>query len=382
MRHFAANYIFDGQSLIKNSLITVDTSGKIIYIGKENDALIERPKMIFYNGILSPGFVNAHCHLELSDYEKSDEKGKGLSNFVSKILSRRDLFNDQKKIQFHDQMMFNAGTNLVSDIVNTDKTINIKTNSSIKYRNFVEISGTNNSEAEKKIALSENLISRYKSSGLNATATLHSFYSVSQEILNYFLKNSIHDILSIHFLESEEELRFFQGEHNALYNCILKINRDFSSIVTNINDLYDLINGFPSTSTIILVHNVKAKTVSATDTNKYYCLCPASNLYLHNELPSSDFVYNNVNRIVVGTDSIASNTELNIFNEIKLLSYYYPELKLSELLKMITKTGAEALNENEFGNFKIGTNPGIILINNVDLINLKINNNSFTTRIM
>lgn len=382
MRHFAANYIFDGESLIKNSLITVDNSGRIIYVGKENDALIERPKMIFYNGILSPGFVNAHCHLELSDYEKSNEKGKGLSNFVSKILTRRDLFNDQKKIQFHDQMMFNTGTNLVSDIVNTDKTINIKTKSSIKYRNFVEISGTHALDAENKIAWSENLISQYKSSGLNATATLHSFYSVSLEILNHFLKNSIHDMLSIHFLESEEELRFFQGEHNALYKCILKINRDFSAIVTNINDLYDLIDSFPNTSTIILVHNVKVKTASATDTNKYYCLCPASNLYLHNELPSSDFVYNNINRIVVGTDSMASNTELNIFNEIKLLSYYYPELKLSELLKMITKTGAEALKENEFGTFKIGTNPGIILINNVDLINLKIINNSFTTRIM
>jgi len=45
MRHFAANYIFDGKSLIKNSIVSVDDSGLITFVGKENDALIERPRM-------------------------------------------------------------------------------------------------------------------------------------------------------------------------------------------------------------------------------------------------------------------------------------------------------------------------------------------------
>ncbi|MDD3859898.1 MAG: amidohydrolase family protein [Bacteroidales bacterium] len=383
MRHFAANYIFDGKSLIKNSLITVDNSNNIIYVGKENEALIERPKMIFYNGILSPGFVNAHCHLELSDYEKTDEKEKGLSHFISNIISKRNSFNDNKKIETYDKIMFDNGINLVADIVNTDKTIDIKTRSSISYLNFIEISGTNDLTIDDKITYAENLILKFKSAGLSAFATLHAFYSASQKLYNYILNKSDNNILSIHFLESEEELNFFQGEHNSLYHYILSINPDFTKLVNNISNLFDLIDSFPDTATIILVHNVKTnKTNFKTDKNKYYCLCPASNLFLHNELPSSDFVYNNLDRIIVGTDSIASNTELDVFREIKILSQKYQDLKLIELLQMITSTASDALNNSEFGRFAVGTKPGIILINNIDLINLKIKDQSYITRIV
>ena len=57
MRHFAANYIFDGEKLIKNAFISLDKNGIIKYISEENQALKEKPFMSFYNGILSPGFI-------------------------------------------------------------------------------------------------------------------------------------------------------------------------------------------------------------------------------------------------------------------------------------------------------------------------------------
>lgn len=384
MRHFAANYIFDGESFIKNSFLSIDDSGKIIYIGKENEALIEKPRMIFYNGILSPGFVNAHCHLELSDYEKTDEKGKGLSHFISNVISKRYSFNDKNKIQTYDKIMFDNGINLVADIVNTDRTIDVKTKSCISYVNFVEISGTNDLTFIDNISHAEKLMAKYKSAGLSSFATLHAFYSASQKLFNYISQNSYNNLLSIHFLESDEEEGFFKGEHNYLYNCIYKINPNFSPLANEISDLYKLILSFSEAKRIILVHNVKADySKCLADTNYYYCLCPESNLYLHDELPNSDFVYNNINRIIVGTDSLASNTELNVFNEIKLLSHYYPKLSLRVLLKMITKIGAEALNKTEFGKFEVGNSPpGIILINNIDLASLTINNKSSITRIM
>ncbi|MDL2261985.1 hypothetical protein LJC11_00595 [Bacteroidales bacterium OttesenSCG-928-I21] len=57
--NLAANYLFDGSELIKNSFVAVDNASAITYIGKKNEALIERPRMIFYNGIISPNFTIA-----------------------------------------------------------------------------------------------------------------------------------------------------------------------------------------------------------------------------------------------------------------------------------------------------------------------------------
>lgn len=81
MRHFAAHYIFDGETLIKNSFITVGESGIIKYISKRDEGLIERPRMIFFNGIICPSFITINNVLEekrnvLSDIKSFSKKNE------------------------------------------------------------------------------------------------------------------------------------------------------------------------------------------------------------------------------------------------------------------------------------------------------------------
>lgn len=57
MRHFAANYVFDGKNFVRNACISFDASGKLLSVGKENSGLVERERMIFYNGVLCPFFI-------------------------------------------------------------------------------------------------------------------------------------------------------------------------------------------------------------------------------------------------------------------------------------------------------------------------------------
>lgn len=83
MPHFAANLIFDGQKFIKNAYISVDGDGIINYVSNEGEALIEKHGLSFYNGILCPGFVNSHCHLELSSDTPYNYKEKVLANLLN-----------------------------------------------------------------------------------------------------------------------------------------------------------------------------------------------------------------------------------------------------------------------------------------------------------
>jgi cytosine/adenosine deaminase-related metal-dependent hydrolase len=78
------------------------------------------------------------------------------------------------------------------------------------------------------------------------------------------------------------------------------------------------------------------------------------------------FVQNNLN-VVIGTDSLASNHQLSILEELKTISKNFPEIETETLLKWATINGARALQmESDLGSFEKGKTPGILLIENVD----------------
>ena len=95
MRKISANYIFPISSKpLKNGILELDDSGKIINIIDTKGDLKESAGLEFYNGILVPGFVNTHSHLELSDLkEKIEEKGNKIT-----IGTGSSSSNDQQSV--------------------------------------------------------------------------------------------------------------------------------------------------------------------------------------------------------------------------------------------------------------------------------------------
>lgn len=383
MHHFAANYIFDGDKLIKNAFVSVDDNGVIKYISNENEALTERPFMMFLNGILCPGFVNAHCHLELSDINKNDVNTDGLGNFITSMIKLRSRQKETKKIKAADDIMFLKGVNLCGDIVNTTDTIEIKENSKIKYLNFIEQSGIDERNSDERFTQALELANIFNEKNLKNSIVPHSFYSVSNKLLNRIAEKCNDKTISIHFLESQEEFDLFQNQSENLYLKLKSIFPSYEPRIKSIAELYEKLNLLESARNMILVHNVKAESkYFSNSTNVSFCLCPSSNLKLHSELPSKEFVYANRNRLVVGTDSLASTDKLDIWDEIKIIAENYSELSFVELLKIITSNGAEALGFNDFGRLKCETSPGLVLICDADLQSLKPGKNSYIKRIL
>jgi cytosine/adenosine deaminase-related metal-dependent hydrolase len=121
---------------------------------------------------------------------------------------------------------------------------------------------------------------------------------------------------------------------------------------------------------MILVHNVNTSRedlewiLTTRDLPElFWCLCPNANLYINGQLPDLDLLQDYNCKIVIGTDSLASNSRLNILEEIKTLQENFPTLSTSDLLKWSTINGAQALRiENIYGSFEAGKSPGIVNI--------------------
>ena len=99
----------------------------------------------------------------------------------------------------------------------------------------------------------------------------------------------------------------------------------------------------------------------------FFCLCPNANLYIENSLPPIELFREQQCKLVLGTDSLASNHGLDILDEIRTIQRQYPQVPLEEMLKWATLNGAEALQlDRNLGSFDKGKKPGVILIENID----------------
>ncbi|MDA3778703.1 MAG: hypothetical protein PF487_00480 [Bacteroidales bacterium] len=98
MRRISANYVFpvSGKAL-KNGIVEIDDEGIIRNIIDTHGKLNESRKLEFYNGIIVPGFVNTHCHIELSYLKNKIKKGTGLAEFIKQVAQNRNF--EKREIQ-------------------------------------------------------------------------------------------------------------------------------------------------------------------------------------------------------------------------------------------------------------------------------------------
>ncbi|MGN6533174.1 MAG: amidohydrolase family protein [Ginsengibacter sp.] len=372
---FKADYLFTGNILLNDEHVLVtDTDGKIIAIVDIKDAGEE---IGTFNGILSPGFVNAHCHLELSHLKNKIPPKTGLVDFVFKVVSERHFPEEEifESIEKAEEEMLQNGIVAVGDICNNALTLSQKIKRNLSYYNFIETSGWLPEIASARIERAKNIFQDFENEGLKASIVPHAPYSVSENLWKEMTPFFQEKTVSIHNQETAEEDLFFKeakGEFVRMFDKMKIDNSFFKPKQTGSVESY-----FPNLSvakSVILVHNTFTKQADLDFINQHknedqsisFCLCPNANLYIENTLPPADlFVKNNCN-IVLGTDSLASNYQLNILEEMKTIIKSFPEIKTETLLKWATMNGAKALQlENHFGSFEKGKKPGVVLIENV-----------------
>ncbi len=389
MYKFSANYIYLGNGeILKYGIIKLNESGVVTEIIDTKGVLKEEPSLQFYGGIIVPGFINTHCHLELSYFWNKINQHTHLWGFISDLQKQRkqtDPLNLIKAAQTADKRMKSAGIVAVADISNDNYTIEVKKNSTIKYLNLIETFSTQTHLAEKIFSKAQELQMEFETAGLEAHIVPHAPYSVSKKLFQLISENQKHEktILSIHNQETEDEDLLFKERTGNLH----KTFKDWG-----IN--FDYIEGFADSSLqytapfldknapILLVHNTFSKKEDVIFAQNHFnkvawVLCPNANLFIENQLPDLDVLTQNANLICLGTDSLASNHSLSIFDEMKTIQLHYPQISFETLVKWATSNGAKALGiENQFGSIEIGKKPGLNLISHFDFKNNKLLNNS------
>lgn len=363
MRYLTSDIIFTAcSSPIYDGVIVVDDDGKIIEV-LEHKAQIDGVKLEYFKGALCPGFINTHCHLELSHLQGQLAEKTGLPHFINSIGKTRKASQKLKleAIQLADKQMVNNGIVAVADISNTADTFGIKSNSALFYYTFIELFASDPNRADEVFERGLNLS---KVCSTPHSLTPHANYSVSLPLLDKIKKYNKGEIISIHSQETpDEDEMFLKGSGDLLSQLIAK---DFFKY-TGKTALQSTLPLLPQSS-ILLVHNTfttkedLSEALSSYD-NLYWCTCPKANLYIENKLPKyQQFIDLNA-KMTIGTDSLASNDTLCILEEMKTIQSYVP---LEILVEWACKNGAEFLGLAAFGTFEKSKMPGVNYINHIE----------------
>lgn len=375
----AAEYLYtlDRPEPIRNGFVEYTPEGVVTAVGISEDPSKEE---IFLEGAITPGFVNTHCHVELSYMWKLFRKGTGMAGFIDQINALRDTKPLQEKIadiRHWMDLMWERGVSAMADISNCDDSFAIKRESPMYTRTFLEVFGTEPEDCESVMEGVMKLKEKADAMGLDAAPTPHACYTMSPELLTAVSAEGLKSgFLSYHSEETDEEEDMIKYGKGAMWDN-RKAARMSVPPVTGKSSLLYFIDRLrkahpaPFDEHILLVHEVcmdqeGIDAVKEVMRHPYVALCPCSNIFIHNALPPVDLMRRNGLKITVGTDSLSSNDDLDMVRELYCLQAAFKDLPLGELLTWACANGAEFLGkEKTLGTIGIGKCPGLVFIDNL-----------------
>lgn len=406
---FKADKLFDGYRFLDDDKVLItDKEGVIQDIVSENQA---GDDVKYFSGILTPGFINCHCHLELSHLKNVIPPHTGLIEFLCSVVTKREAspelrsqpsqdsvaseegaFEDpvilkMQAIIASEKEMFDNGIVAVGDIGNTADTAEVKSKSKIRWQNFVEVLSFTDEKAEENFnhykTVAEKLDFALRTSDLGHRTSLvpHAPYTISPKTFQLINQATKNQIISIHNQEHPAEDELYKtggGEYLKLFKIFGIDKSPFP--VTGKSSIRSVLPYFNNGQTILLVHNTfmpeedvvwANEYASATGLKLVYCLCINSNLYIENKVPPIEMLMKHNCHIVLGTDSYSSNWQLSIAKEMEAI-LSVPRFKtvtqLEQVLQWATINGAKALGwDDELGSFDPSASlrrkkPGVILL--------------------
>ena len=373
MKSFRADYVFPIiADPIKNGVVTVDDDGKIVSVSAFAQPNVEVEQL---SGVICPGFVNTHCHVELSHLHKQTQQGTGLVDFIKAVQQLRN--SDDAAIKDAasraDQEMYDNGIVAVGDIANSANSLAVKQNSKLFYHTFVEVFSFLPERAEESFQNGLELLKQFKP--LSASLTPHAPYSVSKELFklikNYSDAND--NLLSMHNQECEDENKFYRYKNGKFIEMYETFGLDISYFKPQArNSIQSVIPLLSNKPNVLLVHNTCTNLkdiyfVKRFDRKINWCFCPNANLYIEGRLPKIDLFLDEGFNITLGTDSLASNDKLCILSEMRTLQQNFPAITINKLLEWGTINGAKFLGiDDEVGTLEPGKKPGLNLLTGLD----------------
>lgn len=355
--------------MIRDGAVAVE-KGRILAVGKASSlrARFVGARVESCQGVLLPGLVNAHVHLELSAYNHIPHHiprptvDQSFCDWICALLQVRQsgeispsLISHAARQEFNEQ--HHAGTALLLDIGNMLPSPPATVPSSMESAFLLELLGPD-ARAEEQV------LARIADLPDSVAATAHAPYSTTAGIMTVLKKRAdrLAHVFSLHVAESMDEIELLQSGRGCF--------RDFLE-ERGVWDGRFPCPGMDSTGAVgylaalglldahlLCVHCVQvseAEVRMLAECGCKVCLCPGSNRFLRVGVAPLEMMLRYGLLPAIGTDSLASNEKLDLWREMRILREDHPGVSPALVLAMATLGGAQVLGrEQDFGSLAPG----------------------------
>jgi cytosine/adenosine deaminase-related metal-dependent hydrolase len=358
---------------IRNGAVRVE-DGRIVWVGPYSEISSETARW-FGDAVLMPGLVNAHTHLELSWLRGQVPPAPTFIDWVRAMFAVRgrpdSMLSKPQMLQVSraiDEVRA-AGTAAVGDISNAMKTEGHFRHSGFDGVMFHELLGF----AERDGALVERTREvRQRVQDYDVTVSLapHAPYSTSIELFKAIraaVNDSACPIMSVHLGESPEEVELLEkgtGPWRDMLQAIGAWRDDWQAPGCDPVTYLDR-HGVIDAKTLV-VHAVQLTDEALrrlAEIGATVVTCPRSNKWVGVGYPPIERFYRSGVKVAVGTDSLASVEDLNVFSELRAMRWLAPGIPARTLLQSATLVGATALGlGDELGSLTAGKRAAMIAV--------------------
>jgi aminodeoxyfutalosine deaminase len=311
------------------------------------------------NAAILPGFVNAHTHLDLTGLRGRTPPGPNFVDWLRAVIAqRREQQPDrvQRDIQVGLDECLDSGTTLIGDIAAGGQSYPVLAKSACRSVVFYELLGLSKPRAHQSWAAASAWLHGLPAlpncrPGLSPHAPYSVRTSLFSAVSNYAKNRDLP--VAIHVAESLPELELLAQRSGPMVQFLQALGvYDHSGLIHSPDEL---IKSLGESKRTLLVHGNYLEPSAKALPGSCIVYCPRTHYaFGHPPYPLAEFLRSGA-RIALGTDSLASNPDLSLFNEARFVRRDHARVSPTQILRMATLSGAEALGwERETGSLTPG----------------------------
>lgn len=349
--------IRDGAVLVKGS--------RIVEVGTAADLLArhpEQPRHDFEGCTLLPGLVNAHTHLAMTCL-KGLAPSRPFHEWIARIpiawraLSRDDI---AASISHGAIQSITSGVTVVGDIAYGPESLAICADAGLGGTFYWEVFGITAEKLPRVLSEAEFPLdpSRGFDGRIRIGVSPHAPYTSGPDLLRatHTIARVQHAGYAVHVAESPAEEELMQAGTGPLADLAKRFAHGWKPPRTTTVRYLDELGVLDGAVAVHGVGVLPADAVLLAKRTAGVVLCPRSNRYLQVGDPPVARLERAGARLALGTDSLASNDDLDLFAEARALAALEPRLTPTRIVEMITRDGAEVLGLSEhFGILTTGS---------------------------
>jgi cytosine/adenosine deaminase-related metal-dependent hydrolase len=326
---------------------------------------------------LMPGLVNAHTHLELSYLRGQVPAASSFVDWIRGVVGARRQRPDPKAADILESVRAGideavaSGTALVGDISNTLVTYEPLVGSALAGIVFYELLRFNTADPDGVVEQAcRQLDALPAGASVRASLAAHAPYSVAPGVfcaIRQAMDRRPGLPFSVHLAESRDETEFIATAGGEWRRFLEDVGAwDPAFVAPGVSPVAYLDDRGFLESRLLAVHGVQmtqADLARLATRNTTLVTSPRSNLHTGAGVPPVASFYASGVRVAVGTDSLASTPDLNVFSELAALRRLAPGVPAARLIASATIEGARALGfDSSFGTLDAGKRARILAV--------------------